>query len=231
MNKLILLLGLALAPTVHAQKRLYTVYTDSALWVNDADAFIRTFVRDVQQIKPGLVLDARAVLNTQPALIFYNNQDHTVNLPLWRQVIEPQKQFFYKLAGSEAEGKKVFGHLFNGFYLPHELGHALQHAAGKEPDNGYDKEYFANTIAVLYWRKLGKQKELDASYRYARKYLRQLTNPVPAGMDEKVYLTTHYAELTLDPYQYGYFEFSQLIRIYEDKTLPDFDTYVKRFLE
>lgn len=231
MSKLILLLCMAFAPLVRAQQRLFMVYADPASWVGDANDFIKAFSRDVQKIKPGFVLETKAVLNTTPGLIFYNDQDNTVNLPLWKEVIEPQQQFFYKLAGGETEGKKVFGLLFNGFYLPHELGHALQHAAGREPDNEYDKEYFANTIAVLYWRKQGRHKELEESYRYAKKYLRQLINPVPAGTDEKMYLTEHYGELTKDPYKYGYFEFSQLIRIYEDKTLPDFDTYVKRFLE
>ena len=29
------------------------------------------------------------------------------------------------VAGGEIAGKKVFGLFFNGFYLPHELGHGL----------------------------------------------------------------------------------------------------------
>ena len=36
------------------------------------------------------------------------------------------------------DGKKVFGIFFNGFYLPHELGHALQYATA---DSSVNLEY------------------------------------------------------------------------------------------
>lgn len=29
-----------------------------------------------------------------------------------------------------------------------------------------------------------------------------------------------------DPYKYGYFQFAQFIKIYEDKTLKNFDAYI-----
>lgn len=218
---------LNLGITVKAQQNLFSLYTDSAALVNDANQFIGQFAKAVKKIRPDLAVKPKAILNTQLSLIFYNDKNNTVNFPLWEQVVLPQQNFFFKLGGSEAEGKKVFGLLFNGFYLPHELGHAVQYAASQNFNNEYDKEYFANTIAVLYWRHVGKIKELETSYRYAKKFLSQLKNPVPVGEDEKEYLTKNYKELSNDPFKYGYFEFSQFVKIYEDKLLPSFSVFVK----
>ncbi|MDQ8005920.1 MAG: hypothetical protein REI64_14045 [Pedobacter sp.] len=213
--------------SVSAQNKLFETHTDSAKLVDNANLLIKQFIVDVNKIKPDLKLKTTGVLNTKPFLIFYNSRQDVVNLPLWSQVIAPQKDFFYKLAGSENEGVKVFGLLFNGFYLAHELGHAAQTSAQKTIADKYDNEYFANVVAVLYWKKIGKRKELDACYKYAKIILKQLSNPVPTGEDERTYFTANYAKLSVDPYKYGYFQFSQLVKIYEDKTLPDFDTFIK----
>ncbi len=230
MRTLIGIIGILVTAPTFAQEELFQLHTDSAQWVNTANRFVQSFTENIRKVKPDFHLTSKAILNTQLGLIFYNNQDNTINLPLWQQVVEPQKQFFYQLAGSEDEGRKVFGLLFNGFYLPHELGHAIQYAAGKHTSNEYDNEYFANTIAVLYWRKTGKQKELEECYQYAKKYLQQLPDPIPAGKDQKEYFTAHYHELAQDPYKYGYFQFSQFVKIYEDKTLPGFDHFLKMYL-
>lgn len=214
-----------------ARQSLFAAYTDSAQLVADANALVSQFVADVKALRPGINLQPKAILNTKPFLIFYDGKTNTVNLPIWYQVIPPQQQFFAELAGSGEEGKKVFGMLFNGFYLPHELGHALQVAAKKDRLDHYGHEYFANTIAVLYWRKAGKQQELQQSYEYAKKFLKQLKNPVPDGQDEQAYLNEHYNEIAQDPYKYGYYEFSQLVKIYEDSSLPGFDDFVTAFLQ
>ncbi|RYF38443.1 MAG: hypothetical protein EOO38_24760 [Cytophagaceae bacterium] len=43
----------------------------------------------------------------------------------------------------------------------------------------------------------------------------------------KKYFTEHYNEFGQDPYKYGFIQFSQFVKVYEDKSLPDFNTYVK----
>lgn len=43
---------------------------------------------------------------------------------------------------------------------------------------------------------------------------------VQIGMAQKKWFNTY-------PYVYGYMQFKQFIEIYEDKNLPDFDTFIK----
>ena len=45
------------------------------------------------------------------------------------------------------------------------------------------------------------------------------------------YFTKNYFKATEDPYNYGYMQFKQFIEIYEDKSLPDFDSFIKSYLQ
>lgn len=167
-----------------------------------------------------------AVKNTTPYLIYIDST--TVNLPMWEEVIPPQKKFFEEIAVN-GNGKEVFGLFFNGFYIAHELGHSISASTGKKFDNAFDSEYDANIIAILYWRATEQNKNLAKCYSYAKQMLKALKNPVPENENPKEYMTQHYSKLASDPYQYGYIQFSQFVEIYEDKSLPDFDTYIKNY--
>lgn len=214
----------------YSQKTLFYVYDDSAKLVLDGNDLVADFTTKVNSIKHVIDSQPLAILNTRPFLIFYSPKANKVNLPIWHQVIPEQKKFFTELSGDEKAGEKMFGHFFNGFYLPHELGHALQHAAKKTEPNLYQNEYVANTIAILYWRKMGRTEELNQCYQYAKKIVKQLADPVPQGEDAVKYFNEHYAELGADPYKYGYFQFAQFVRIYEDKSLKNFDDFIRDFL-
>ena len=212
-----------------AQQKWFTLYTDSTELVNDGNKISKLFIEDIRKVNPNVELDIKTILNTTPYLIYYQNK--IANLPLWEQVITQQKKFFYDVAGSEIEGKKVFGLFFNGFYLPHELGHGLQHNIESSLSGSYKNEYFANTIAYLWFKKQGRKKELKNCYKYAKKIWAKLPNPVPAGMTIEEYFTKNYFKATEDPYNYGYMQFKQFIEIYEDKSLPDFDSFIKSYLQ
>ena len=230
--KIILLTGSMLVSIfVYSQDKLFKVYTDSAFLVNDANKIVDDFVDKVNAVSPVFTTKPLAILNTKPYLIFYSPKANQVNLPIWHQVMPQQKEFFTNIAGSEKEGEKVFALFFNGFYLSHELGHALQNAANIKAANQYENEYFANQVAVLYWRKANRKKELKQCYKYAKKMVAQLKDPVPAGEDPIRYFTENYSSaLASDPYKYGYFQFNQLVKIYEDKKLKKFDDFIKGFL-
>ena len=230
MRKLIIVICLFLNISVKGQKKLFYVYTDSANLVNDANNVIADFTAKVNAIKHVSASSPLAILNTKPYLIFFSSKSNRVNLPIWYQVMLPQKEFFTKLSGSEKEGEKVFGLFFNGFYLPHELGHALQFAVNKKETNQYQNEYFTNIVAILYWKKVKRNKELKQCYKYAKKMVGQLKNPVPEGEDPIRYFNDHYNELSADPYKYGYFQFAQFVKIYEDKSLVKFDRFIREFL-
>lgn len=215
-----------------AQKNWFSLYKDSIALVTDAKKITTIFENDIKKIKPNLKFSIKAVLNTSPYLIYYDDRNLTANLPIWEQVIPQQKSFFYEVAGSESEGQKAFALFFNGFYLPHELGHAFQDLTTDSTVGvSYQNEYFANVIAILWWRKHKRIKELALCYAYAKKIWSNLPNPVPKNMSEEVYFTKNYEEASQNPYTYGYMQFKQFIQIYEDKNLPDFDTYIKKYFK
>lgn len=234
--KILLLAFCLMANYGSAQKRWFKLYTDTAAEIGDAKAITAKFVSDVRKISPSTIMQVNTILKTSPYLIYYSDDSaRTVNLPIWAEVIEPQKQFFYKVAGSEENGRQVFGLFFNGFYLPHELGHALAHTLQKETENWfkslYEGEVFANKIGILWWRKQGRQKELAQCYAYAKKMFARLPNPVPAGQSVSAYFGKNYEQASRDPFVYGYMQFSQFINIYEDRTLPGFDVFVKQTIQ
>lgn len=208
----------------------FSTYSDSTALVTDANKIIRQMAERIYSKNSNIDLGKNsAIKNTTPNLIFINYKKNTVNLPFWTEVIVPQKKFFAEVAGGENEGKEVFGLFFNGFYLAHELGHSFFANAGKKFDNAYDSEYEANTLAILYWRAIGESENLKKCYDYAQKMLKTLKNPVPENEDYKKYITENYGKLASDPYKYGYIQFSQFVEIYENKKLPDFDTYIKNY--
>ena len=231
MKKLLVLIILLLSFSAFPQKKFFRVYNDSAILVQDANGIVADFSANLNAISPVFTTQPNAIVNTKPFLIFYSPKSNQVNLPMWSQVIPQQKEFFYKLGGNEKKGKEIFGLFFNGFYLPHELGHAIQTAANKRESNLYQNEYFGNTVAILYWRKAKRTKELRQCYKYAKQMVSQLANPVPEGEDPVRYFNEHYQELGADPYKYGFYQFAQFVKIYEDKTLKSFDEFIREFLD
>lgn len=229
-NILILLLALCTFIQTNAQSKWFSTYSDSTALVIEANKIICQMADRIVRSTPAIDLHQNvAVKNTKPYLIFIKN--NIINLPFWTEVIPPQKKFFAEMAGSEDEGKEVFGLFFNGFYLAHELGHSFSSIAGKKFENAYDSEYDANKIAVLYWIASGEKDNLKKCYNYAQKMLKTLKNPVPENEDYKKYITDNYGQLVSDPYKYGYIQFSQFVEIYEDKNLPYFDNYIKTYVK
>lgn len=221
---LILMLCLTFMFKINAQTNWFKPYDDSSALVNDANEIIHQFQARVK--KGGIeMIHNVAVKNTKPYLIFIRNTK--VNLPFWVEVIPQQKSFFYEVAGGEKQGIEVFGLFFNGFYLTHELSHSLAEHIGIPFSNAYDSEFEANKMAILYWRAVGESQNLKKCYVYAKKMLETLKNPVPASEDYKKYITDNYQKLASDPYKYGYIQFSQFVEIYEDESLPDFDSFIK----
>jgi hypothetical protein len=233
MKKIIILLTLALSfNSGYSQSNWFKLYTDSTALVKDGNMITYKFIADVKKIKSDINFDVKTVLNTTPYLIYFDGYGKikTANLPLWQQVIPQQKQFFYEVAGDETKGKNAFGYFFNGFYLPHELGHALQQVKEGNVLGSYDSEYLANIIAILWWRKMGRSLELKQCYESAKVIWTKLPNPVPQDTNIKEYFTKNYQKATENPYTYGYMQFKQFIDIYENKDLPSFDVFIANYL-
>ena len=230
--------ALLLPVMLFSQTPLFKVYSDSAKLVQDAKIVTGDFMQQVYKTDISLkAIQPAAVLNTTPYLIFWDDSSQTANMPIWQQVIPPQKQFFIQLnQNNEAEGLRMFGLFFNGFYLPHELAHAVEwhlvfHTKKRTAQGYYMSEYFANTLAIIYWRQKGRTAELEACYQFAKQMLAQLPNPVPAGQDKIAFFNSNYERLTSDPFAYGYYQFSQFAEIYEKKELPSFEAYLSAFVK
>ncbi len=235
--KALLLAAMLLPGFLFSQVPFFKVYTDSVQLVNDGRAITADFMQLAQQADTSLHIKPLTILNTTPYLIYWDDSLQTANLPIWQQVIPEQKQFFISLnGGNEADGLRMFGLFFNGFYLPHELSHAIEwnyvvHTHQHKSQGLYMSEYFANTLAIIYWREKGRTAELEACYHFAKKMVSQLPNPVPAGEDKIVYFNSNYGKLSSNPYAYGYYQFSQFVEIYEKKDLPSFDIFLKQFVQ
>jgi hypothetical protein len=229
MKKTALLFALLLSSILFGQEKWFTTYQDSIALVSDANEVTNLFTKDLKKLAPQLQFEIKTILNTTPYLIFFYKD--AANIPLWEQVIPEQKQFFYQLAGSELEGKKMFGLFFNGFYLPHELGHAFEYKLYGEIKGSYESEYFANTVAILWWKKQKRHADLKSCYEAAKKMWSQLPNPVPEGQTIEAYFSENYEKATQDPFVYGYLQFKQFIDIYETKNLLDFDAFIKNEFE
>ena len=231
MKKILLSLLLPVAISVSAQQRLFNTYSDSAKLVSAANEITGSFFMKLKHADPSYIQTPRAVLNTETRLIFYLAENNSINLPLWSQLSPTLKIFFYTLANSdEKEGKKIFGAFFNGFFIARELGHAVQYAKEKGTTNKYKADYFANTLAILFWRESAYSKQLEICYSYVNSILKTLPDPVPAGENAEDYFQKNYEQLLQDPQKFLYFQFSQFKTIYEDKSLKGFDSYLNNYL-
>lgn len=212
-----------------AQKKWFTVYADSASLINDARMITTTFIMDIKNINPDLDYDIQTHINTTPYLIYYHNK--TANLSLWDQLPLEFKDFFFKITDNAEEAKKTFGLFFNGFYLPHELGHGLQHLVEGTLEKSYTGEHFANKVSMLWWKKQGWENELKQCYELAKKILSKLPVPVIGDKTSEEYLKENYGKVVQDPFIYGFFQMNSIIDVYEDTTLPDFDTFIRDYLD
>jgi len=228
----LLLIFLILSGRLQAQTKWFFAFHDSSALVVEAAAIAKQFKTDVNRIDATLAVNPEVVLNTQPFLIFYSPKTNRVNLPLWQQLSDESRNFFLKMAGSEKGAEELFGLFFNGFYLAHELGHALQKELTQYKGvNNYDREYLANVIGMLWWRKQGRTQELEQCYTLAKKLMQQLQNPVPPGQTAAQYFTQNYEAAGRNPFVYGYMQFGQFIQIYEDASLGDFDKKIGELLQ
>lgn len=213
-----------------AQNQWFQTYNDSVALVKDANYISNKFIADVKAIKPDFLFTGNTILDTSPALIYYG-LDKNIHLPLWGQLPPELKGFFIDITGSDTEGQRMFGLFFNGFYLPHELAHAFQDVVNDSLETSYKGEYLANTIAMLWLRKHGYQKELQLCYELAKSMGEKLPNPVPDDTTIEVFFTENYKKASENPYIYGYMQFKQFVLIYEDSALQDFDSFVANYLE
>lgn len=220
---------LAYSGITPAQSVWFRLHQDSIGLIQEADLLKNMFVQDINSLKPELNFSLQTALKTTPMLIYYDNK--TAHIPLWGQLPEQTQDWFYEMGGNINNGHKIFALFFNGFYLPHELAHGFEDLLGKL-NRSYQNEYFANTVAILWLRKHNYHEKLRECYEAAKDIMAKTPNPVPDGQVAENFFTENYSDIIQNgnPSVYGYMQFGQFIKIYEDNSLPDFDTYVKHYL-
>lgn len=164
-----------------------------------------------------------------PGIIGYWKDDNLLSLMFFEQAPPPIKEYLTKFAGNEIRAKELYGFQFFGYCIVHELGHWLEVQFKEKIDYNYDGEYFANQVAVLWWKKTGRQKELETLVNMMKQGLKNSPLSLPENTDLKKYMKENYK--TMDPRDYNAIQCKQVIEIYEDKSLPDFDTFIANFFQ
>lgn len=207
----------------------FHAYSSQESLLADGRQITSQFVQDFTSILPKIKYDVDVIINTTPALVFFDPATKSVNLPFWSQLKQDAIGFFNKMAGSQEEGKRLFGLFFNGFYLPHELGHGVQFFVKGDEKGSYQNELFANQIGMQWWRKHGQQANLELCFQFAQHIMSILPDPVPKGITVEEYFNENYDKVSSNPFIYGFLQFGQFIKVYTDQSLPDFDVLLKNF--
>lgn len=205
---------------------------------NVTQAIADDFIQKVNKLYPGHEFSPKVVITPTPSLAFYDSRNDAVTLTWWGQLPAEGKGFFLSLTDNDPLIiEKEFGMLFNWFYLPHELAHALQAKTGRTVNSkpGFDwwqVEMEANEMAFAYFRSKGNKKELEELYHYAKKILSVLPDPVPPGYDPIEFFNKNYpsAQKPLNPAVYGYFQMMQKVLIFENLDQPSFEEYLTRVI-
>lgn len=222
---------LVFSSSLLAQNKVFEVYTDSTLLCKENDALIADIENRVKAIDITFSFKGlKTITDDSPGGYFLYGQN-VIHHATWDIEEKFIGQLATELTGSKEKGKEFVGLFVHGFFLAHEVGHAMQfHTNNWKNENLFANEYQASEIALLYWISKGKKKELDKCYELAKLVVSTAENPFPENVDIEKYFTEHYNEFLQNPKKYGYVMFTQIVKVFEDKSLPDFDTYVKTIL-
>lgn len=147
-------------------------------------------------------------VETHPGLVSYEPSDRTVRVSRYSE-LPPELQGLmagWAEAAGMADGKALFGDVFNSLLVPHELGHWMQHVSGRLAGlDRWESEIEANRIAIAYWGiDETTARALPARIEAFTGFLSRLPNPVPNGQDPRAFFNDNYE--TLDAVQYGWFQ-------------------------
>lgn len=218
------------------QTELFQTFTDKDALYTKSKEVVDQFAADCKKHIPQIETPPNVRVKTTPWMIYIDIEKiPNIYIPVWNEVDSANKEYMNRIAGKSTSGKTLFGMLFNGFYIPHELGHWIVNTyIDSAISMSYDDEYFANQIAMTWWRKQGKSAEITTIYKTIKKAMKSYKRPIPANVNVRDYYTKNYKKILEDTENfaniYGYMQFSQFVEIYEDKTLPDFDTFLKKAL-
>lgn len=219
------------------QTELFQTFSDKDALYKKSKEVVDLFSADCKKYIPQITTPPNVRVKTTPWMIYIDlEKTPNIYIPIWDEVDSANQAYVTRIAGKSTSGKTLFGMLFNGFYIPHELGHwIVNNYIDTTMTMSYNDEYLANQFAMCLWRKHGKSAELATIYKTIKKAMKSYKRPIPENVDLKEYYTQNYQKILEDTENfaniYGYMQFSQFVEIYEDKSLPDFDTFMKRLIQ
>ena len=175
-----------------------------------AEAIVRSYAERVALVVgPERYVPTVRILNT-PALAYFDARARRITLPYWPTLDEQTKGFFLALLPDPEEAEELFGELFTWFLVAHEMTHWLQGELGIVLDR-YEDERMANDVAVAFFMGEGDEARLVRLGELLDHALQSLPDPVPVGEDRAAYFNRRYADLAVDPAQYGQYQFTFIL--------------------
>ena len=171
-------------------------------------------------------------VNTDANLVSYRFDDRAVHLGRWADLPPPLKGMMTAWAAQGTMGLKpdeMFGEVFNDFLVAHELGHYLEHMAGRiDTKDPTVSETNANRIAIAFWSiDRADRTRLPTRYANVTQFLFAQPDPVPLGQDPRTYLAKNYARMSQDGSAYGWYQGRFLRDAWAQRGKPDFCGWVK----
>ena len=163
----------------------------------------------------------KIVLDNPPSYGRYENDENILHIAVWSALKPDQQARFERLAaaiGGQQTGEQQFDESIHHWVFIHELSHWWQACQHKIGEDHYAVEYGANRIAAAYWR-LKDPALMERTEKRMAGVQSVLTDPVPAGKDEKQYFNQNYA--TLAPTRdYIWYQYSMVLKAQAEKPLP-----------
>lgn len=149
-------------------------------------------------------------LGEWPVVMNYNFVQRTVYVGRYADLPDEMKGLMgsWAAAAGAQDGEALFGDVFNGLLVPHEMGHWTQHLSRRAITlDHWEGEVEANRIAIAYWSlDPVEAARLPARIEAFTGFLGQIPSPVPEGETPRDFFNANYEALGADAAAYGWFQ-------------------------
>ena len=179
-------------------------------------------------VTPAFEPDLR--METSSAIITYRWEPRAVLIARWDELPEAFQGLVAQWAASAAPTetpREFFGNTFQDTGVAHEMGHWLQHQAGRHLTlSRWDAEVEANRIGIAF-AELRDGPEATARRAERFGWLLQMPYAAPEGVDIEENFNTNYPALANDPVAYGWYQGAIIRAALDERTQGDFCDLVR----
>ncbi len=176
------------------------------------------FVRAAKECGANLPFEPSVKVDTGSAIdVHYSQDDRAIHFTDWKNLDQDSRGAITAWAAKGTLGlgpEDMYREMFNSFIAPHELGHYLQHIAGRwNSMSPWDAELEANRIGMAFWvLQPGAESDVEARVANITRFLNDVPSPVPPEQDAKAFFNANYAAFSagkdgpLNPMNYSWFQ-------------------------